>query len=48
MKMIIVIVKDNEADILTQAFTANSFLVPRVASTGGLLRSGVVTWLVGV
>ncbi|MBI5822832.1 MAG: cyclic-di-AMP receptor [Chloroflexi bacterium] len=48
MKMIIVIVKDNDADILTQAFTAGSFRVTRVASTGGFLRSGVVTMLLGV
>ncbi len=48
MKMIIVIVKDNDADILTQAFTANSFRVTRVASTGGFMRSGVVTMLLGV
>ena len=48
MKMIIVIVKDNDADVLTQAFTANSFRVTRVASTGGFMRSGVVTMLLGV
>lgn len=48
MKMMIVIVKDNDADILTQAFTASNFRVTRVASTGGFLRSGVVTMLLGV
>jgi len=48
MKMIIIIVKDNDADALTQAFTAASFRVTRVASTGGFLRSGVVTLLLGV
>lgn len=48
MKMIIVIVKDQDADTLTQAFTAASFRVTRVASTGGFLRSGVVTMLLGV
>jgi uncharacterized protein YaaQ len=48
MKMIIIIVKDNDADTLTQAFTAGSFRVTRVASTGGFLRSGVVTMLLGV
>ena len=48
MKMMIVIVKDNDADILTQAFTASSFRVTRVASTGGFLRSGVVTMLLGI
>ena len=48
MKMIIVIVKDHDADILTQSLTAGSFRVTRVASTGGFLRSGVVTMLLGV
>jgi uncharacterized protein YaaQ len=48
MKMIILIVKDNDADALTQAFTAGNFRVTRVASTGGFLRSGVVTMLLGV
>lgn len=48
MKMIIIIVKDSDADTLTQAFTANNFRVTRVASTGGFMRSGVVTMLLGV
>ncbi len=48
MKMIIIIVQDNDADTLTQALTAASFRVTRVASTGGFLRSGVVTMLLGV
>jgi uncharacterized protein YaaQ len=48
MKMIIVIVKDNDADVLTQALTAGDFRVTRVASTGGFMRSGVVTMLLGV
>ena len=48
MKMIIVIVKDNDADTLTQSLTAGSFRVTRVASTGGFMRSGVVTMLLGV
>lgn len=48
MKMMIVIVKDHEADQLTQALTNGNFRVTRVASTGGFLRSGVATLLVGV
>jgi len=48
MKMIIIIIKDNDADTLTQAFTAGNFRVTRVASTGGFMRSGVVTMLLGV
>jgi uncharacterized protein YaaQ len=48
MKMIIVIIKDHDADALTQALTAGNFRVTRVASTGGFMRSGVVTMLLGV
>jgi len=48
MKMIIVIVKDADAEHVTQALTANAFRVTRIASTGGFLRSGVVTLLIGV
>jgi uncharacterized protein YaaQ len=48
MKMIIVIVQDNDADTLTRAFTAGNFRVTRIASTGGFMRSGVVSMLLGV
>jgi uncharacterized protein YaaQ len=46
--MIIVIVKDSDADPLTQALTDANFRVTRVSSTGGFLRSGIVTMLLGV
>jgi len=48
MKMIIIIVNDSDADTVTQALTAAEFRVTRIASTGGFLRSGVVTLLSGV
>ncbi len=48
MKMIIVIVKDNEADALTKAITSENYRVTRIASTGGFLRSGVATLLLGL
>ena len=48
MKMIIVIVKDADAEQVTQSLTVNNFRVTRIASTGGFLRSGVVTLLIGV
>jgi uncharacterized protein YaaQ len=48
MKMIIVIIKDSDAEPVTQALTASDFRVTRIASTGGFLRSGVVTLLIGV
>jgi uncharacterized protein YaaQ len=48
MKMVILIVKDTDSDNVTQALTASEYRVTRVASTGGFLRSGVVTLLLGV
>jgi uncharacterized protein YaaQ len=48
MKMIILIVKDHDSDGLTQALTAEKYRITRVASTGGFLRSGMVTLLLGV
>ena len=48
MKMIILIVKDSDADEVTQALTADQYRITRVASTGGFLRSGVVTLFIGV
>ena len=48
MKMIVVIVKDSVADTVTRALTDSDFRVTRISSTGGFLRSGVVTLLIGV
>jgi uncharacterized protein YaaQ len=48
MKMIILIVKDSDSETVTQALTAAEYRVTRVASTGGFLRSGVATLLLGV
>ena len=48
MKMIILIVKDHDADTVTQTLTTAEYRVTRIASTGGFLRSGVVTLLLGV
>jgi len=48
MKMIIAILRDMDSDPVTRALTGSSFRVTRIASTGGLLRRGVTTLLVGV
>ena len=48
MKMVILIVKDHDADQITQALTSEKYRVTRVASTRGFLRSGVVTFLIGM
>ena len=48
MKMIILLLKDHLTDALTAALTAAQYRVTRIASTGGFLRSGTTTMLVGV
>lgn len=48
MKLIIAILQDSDADNVTQALTADNFRITRIASTGGWLRRGVVTLLVGL
>lgn len=48
MKMIIAIIRDVDSDPVTQALTAGNFRITRIASTGGLLRRGVTTLLIGV
>lgn len=48
MKLIFVILKDDDVDNVIHALTSNSFRVTRVASTGGLFRKGNTTLLIGV
>jgi len=48
MKLIIAIVRDSDSDPISRLLTAAEFRVTRIASTGGLLRRGVATLLVGV
>ncbi|HEX8993480.1 MAG TPA: cyclic-di-AMP receptor [Anaerolineales bacterium] len=48
MKMIIVIIKDHWRDALTAALTDGQYRVTGIASTGGFMRSGVATLLIGV
>jgi uncharacterized protein YaaQ len=48
MKMVILIIKERDSDEITQALTSEKYRVTRIASTGGFLRSGVVTLLLGV
>ena len=48
MKMILAILRDVDSDPVTRALTDGKFRVTRIASTGGLLRRGVTTLLVGV
>ena len=48
MKMIIVILKDHLREALTRALTEGQYRVTGIASTGGFMRSGVATLLIGV
>jgi uncharacterized protein YaaQ len=48
MKLIIAIIKDEDNDAVSKALTNNKFRVTFIASTGGFLRSGRSTLLVGV
>jgi uncharacterized protein YaaQ len=48
MKLILAIVRDSDSEAVTQALTSADFRVTRVASTGGLLRRGMTTLLIGV
>ena len=48
MKMIIAIIRDNDNEPVSQALVAAGFRVTRVASTGGFLRRGSSTLMIGV
>jgi len=48
MKLIIAIIKDEDNDSVSSALTKEDFRVTLIASTGGFLRSGRSTLLIGV
>jgi uncharacterized protein YaaQ len=48
MKLIIAIIKDEDNDAVSTALTKKDFRVTLIASTGGFLRSGRSTLLIGV
>jgi uncharacterized protein YaaQ len=48
MKMIIAIIHDHDNEPVSQALIASGFRVTRVASTGGFLRRGSSTLMIGV
>lgn len=48
MKLVIAIVNHDDASAVTQALSRGGFSSTRLATTGGFLRSGNVTVLVGV
>jgi uncharacterized protein YaaQ len=48
MKLIIAIIKDEDTDNVSRALTKQDFRVTFIASTGGFLRSGRSTLMIGV
>lgn len=48
MKMIIAIVQDQDLDALQEDLTCKGFRITNLASTGGFLRAGNSTILIGV
>lgn len=47
MKMMFVIAHDTDADNIVQTLIENNYRVTRVASTGGFMRHGNVTLMIG-
>ncbi|MBN1665619.1 MAG: cyclic-di-AMP receptor [Anaerolineales bacterium] len=48
MKMIVAIVEASQAERISQALLAADFRVTQLASTGGFLREGATTLMIGV
>jgi len=48
MKMIVAIVEDTKSDEISQALLSARFGVTQLATTGGFLRGGATTLMVGV
>lgn len=48
MKMVITVVQDEDSIELVDALTENNFRVTKLATTGGFLKSGNTTLLIGV
>lgn len=48
MKLIVAVVQDQDSSRLSNMLTKNNFRATKLASTGGFLRSGNTTFLVGV
>lgn len=47
MKLIIIILSDKDADAAIQALIEQEFRVTRISSTGGFLRKGNTTLMIG-
>jgi len=47
MKLVVAVVQDQDSSRLSNALTKNQFRATKLASTGGFLRSGNTTFLIG-
>lgn len=47
VKLIVAVVQDQDSNRLSSALTKNDFRATKLASTGGFLRSGNTTFLIG-
>ncbi|EKB54780.1 MULTISPECIES: cyclic-di-AMP receptor [Facklamia] len=48
MKLLVAIVQDQDQQILGKAFLENNIRATKLSSTGGFLRSGNTTFLIGI
>ena len=48
MKLVMAIMSKNDSSIVMDALTEENFQVTRMASTGGFLKSGNTTLIIGV
>lgn len=48
MKMIVAILQDEDAEAVTEALLKSDLCVSRIASTGGFLRQGSSTLMIGI
>ena len=48
MKLLIAIIRDEDSDQILQSLVQDEFRVTRIASTGGFLRRGMTTLMIGV
>ncbi|CAM5213485.1 putative protein YaaQ OS=Ureibacillus acetophenoni OX=614649 GN=SAMN05877842_1235 PE=4 SV=1 [Ureibacillus acetophenoni] len=47
MKLVVAVVQDQDSNRLAGALTKNNFRATKLASTGGFLRSGNTTFIIG-
>lgn len=47
MKLVIAVVQDQDSNRLSTALTKNNFRATKLATTGGFLRSGNTTFMIG-